>query len=484
MTERKAGKIWKSLSKEEKVRFLRFLSAELGDKQLFLQKLANTLKHYPMEDQDVWEVLYPGVSYDDSRLRKLSADLVRWMEEFLAIEMFRKEEGTKGVYLLRYYQERGYDDEFIKAYNKKEKVWEKSLGDHPLAEHFHIKYLMELEKQNFVTKHHFNFQYLKGLKNYHKDTTVNTYLLDSVKAFVEYWLMETISLGMDGTILSLQNPKAEISLFQGLLQDLKEREILTESVHINTYLSLFKSELEEADEKYQQIFEDVRSGVINIPSDDKQNIFAILFNRFAVLLAQKGSKEYVDILIDLIMWGIEDTFLLIDGYLNVTYYRNMINLAIRNGDFEKAHQFLENYKSQLHPIEKEEAYTMAKAVILGSEGNNRELINFLMNKRFKNIRYEIDARTRLLRANFEINPEEEIWIISQINTFQKYLRTKTSISETLKRQSLNFLRFFKLLVKSNNSKQYEKVMVLLQNSQTVLHKKWLLDQLKSKMGRE
>lgn len=160
MTERKAGKIWKSLSKEEKVRFLRFLSAELGDKQLFLQKLANTLKHYPMEDQDVWEVLYPGVSYDDSRLRKLSADLVRWMEEFLAIEMFRKEEGTKGVYLLRYYQERGYDDEFIKAYNKKEKVWEKSLGDHPLAEHFHIKYLMELEKQNFVTKHHFNFQYL------------------------------------------------------------------------------------------------------------------------------------------------------------------------------------------------------------------------------------------------------------------------------------------------------------------------------------
>jgi len=51
--------------------------------------------------QEIWQAIFPGLTFNDQKLRKLSSDLLKLIEQFLAQEQFQSNHLHKANYLLK-----------------------------------------------------------------------------------------------------------------------------------------------------------------------------------------------------------------------------------------------------------------------------------------------------------------------------------------------------------------------------------------------
>ncbi|MCI4666969.1 MAG: hypothetical protein MRZ79_02330 [Bacteroidia bacterium] len=478
MVKRKIWRLWNILSLNERNHFIRFLRSELEGKHGYLQNLAETLPRESdseLTDMEVWTALYPDIPYDDGRLRKLCGDLTSWLEDYLAIQGFRKNNGLKSLVLLRELADRQAGEEFVKAFNKAEKRWERDFSIVNLTDQYYRKFQLEIEKQNFVAKNRLNPAILKGFS---KQAYIqeNENLLEVTKAFTDYWTIQSFILGVDRSISTYKQTDPRIIFFKEGLNLLQERSFSGESFQIQLFQQiLFPAE--RSLEAFETNFSLLRDNSDKFSMEDLQIATSIIVNFLSIQLRKTGDKKVVSLLLEILIWGISEGPLLNNGILRAFNYNNFINLCLRARKFDMAKRYLEELKPLLSINEREEAYAMAMAGYLTAMDKPGELIRFLIGRSFSNPRYDVDARIRIIQANYEIDPMDDIWLLAQISNIQKLIRNRKGLLPLIKKQRLTFLRYFKLLVQSNSVSKKEKVRLQILETQPFPNKTWLLDKL-------
>jgi len=483
MTNRKIWRLWKIFEEKEREHFPRFLEAELDDRQGYVQQLARWMASYPgddPQDEEAWTALYPHESYDDHRLRKLSSDLAYWMEEYLAIQGFRKNRGQREVFLLKEFSDRDSVEDFVKTYKRIKREEAKRWKTDSLSEHFYHQYRIEFEKQGYLEKNRLNPGKLRELLPKSRRIGGTDDLSELLEAFHRFWCCEILNFGLDPRVLRIAQENPAARLFQQSLELIKKDPKAIPEPSLPLFYQLLFCPDEEKAEVYQEIFRKLREGREELPMDNLKIAFVILFNFFLKEFVQAPLTSKAELLLDILRWGIFDGFLLESGKLQAYYYRNLINLSIRTGKHSLGQEYLESLKPLLRASEQADAYHMAKANLLFSQNKSRELIRFLMDKKFKDPRLEIDARIRLLQANYSEDPGEEVWLFTQISNLQKFIRQRKNLPRNLKEQHLNFLRLFKLILKTHRRTKADRVWEQLKQSSKLPNKQWLEKILKEK----
>ncbi|MFK7924553.1 MAG: hypothetical protein AB8H47_21535 [Bacteroidia bacterium] len=482
MQKRKLWILIESMSQEERKRFPHWLKAELGDRQTYLQQLCHILsKAYPKPPQreNIWQILYPNTSFDDARLRKLTRDLTGWVEEFFAIEQFRSQKDEKAVALLRALYDRDLADEFEKGVRKFDREMEKR----PLRDgaFFKLKYELEREVIEYQVAYRQQLDRPLHSRGQTSETDISSY-----QRFQDYFDLWWISTKLE--IASTNQAKKQITgqetdsvLLSELLALIPQNALLAQEPFLRLYREMTLLLIGDESIRLEDLLKQIQS-MAGLAPGDLQTLWVALINYNVRALNQTGDPKFAEQSLILFEWAISSDFLLVDGYLPEVYYKNLIAFCIRSKQFDKAEHYLEYYKPLLREERREDVYLLNIAIYHSTKNDYEKVIQMIGPVRLSRSSEEIQARTLLLQAFYEVSPHEVEWLLGQLKNLDRYIRSRQNMSDGNKKPLLNRLRLFRALLKADSKKDLEKLLLRIQTTHPLNTPLWLIEKTQHKMA--
>lgn len=198
-----------------------------------------------------------------------------------------------------------------------------------------------------------------------------------------------------------------------------------------------------------------------------------------------GRTAFQQVLLTLYRAQLDSGLLYTQGYLQHTDVKNIITVAIRLGQFEWAHSFLETYSSRIHPRYGETVYSFSKATILFEQGELRQAIHLLHNVTFTDVFYDLSARHLLLRMYVQLEDWEGAGY--GIQAFEVFIRRNKQIPGQNRQALQNFVRIYKKLINWKekeaydsgqvNEKRRQKLIYLLRGLDPIAQKEWMVQEI-------
>lgn len=477
MEKRKVWQLFSSLQPEEAGHFGRWLEAELYEKQHYLRRMKDCLtRHYPEAptDEVMWAYLYPDKSYDDGRLRKLAGDLLSKLEEFLAIEAFRRDKDLRDLTLLQEINRRGRPELFIKKAHK----FEKEINDreHRNGDFFRLIYELEIEKLQYEN-------------NYRKAFPGQA--LNNPPFSEEFGPRQKMSYAFDSWFMNekmfiaiANSSEARVSgeeIDNTILKDL-QKTISSHHIFKNLPWLLILQELyllmnEDGITDLNNLLNMVRANREQIPDTDLLMLFAVTLNYYVFILNKSGEPQAGYQIFSLYEWAIEEKLIFFRDVLPAIHYKNIITICLRIGDFDAAWKYLHEFKRLLSDEEREDIYHLMLAQYYVRKNHPQDVVRTLSNRKFRNVTDEINARSFLLEAFYELNREDVSWLYSQTDQLIRFIRRKDELSPTDKKPYLNRFKLFKRMLNAYTRQELEQVRNSIKKADPIDRPDWLLKKI-------
>ncbi|MEZ4827299.1 MAG: hypothetical protein R3C61_13625 [Bacteroidia bacterium] len=482
MQQRKIWQLFSALSEEEVVQFDHWLDAELFGKQEFVRKLKDFLVSkypFPPDDMDTWNYLYHGKSYDDARLRKLCGDLTYQLEEFLALCAFRLDRQTREHLLLQELSRRNRPDLFIKMLRKIEK--ELSGTNNRNGRYYRRLYEVESEKIRFefahrkqIDRHPLNIAEFPG-----KDLSalhLHNYAFDS------WWLHEKLSL-MATNLNNRQWQEAgpENILMQEIMDIIDNHPVFHNQNWLVIYQEVCRIISGDIKGNLSRLIQVLRNENAKEVHEDQLSVFSLLLNHFIRRLNTTGDASVAKEIYTLYEWGIEDRLIFSDQFLPSVHYKNIVTICLRTEDYERAWEYLHNLRHLLPPEEQEDVYTLRLAQYFVHQKKHTEVIRTLSNRRFNHTTDEINARSFLLEAHYEVNRLDTEWLISQTENLIRYIRKQDGLGNNARQAYLSRFRLFRRLISAFTVEELHLLAQVVKRADPIDRPQWLLEKIAEKI---
>ena len=148
-------------------------------------------------------------------------------------------------------------------------------------------------------------------------------------------------------------------------------------------------------------------------------------------------------------------------------------------EFQWAENFINKYKSFLHPKDRKNISAHCMAILEFNRENYEKGLEHITKVNLENFIYKIEVRSLFLMFYYELNYIEEA--LNLINSFKQFLINDKSLSENQKKRSENFLKAVGSLVKIKsgaNTKINGYVRKEIENENIIGYKPWLMQKTK------
>ncbi|MEZ4686188.1 MAG: hypothetical protein R3B47_09000 [Bacteroidia bacterium] len=173
--------------------------------------------------------------------------------------------------------------------------------------------------------------------------------------------------------------------------------------------------------------------------------YAFVLN-FAIQRFNKGETDFISRIFDLYKRLLNlDLLIQEDGHFPHAILKNIVTAGLRNKAFDWTRRFIESYTEKVHPDRRSDVYAYNMAMYHFEKGNYREALRGLSLARFKDVFYELGARTLQVKIYFEMEEDESIGYL--LRAFRAALRRNKSVSRAYFKLFDNFLRFVNKLYK-------------------------------------
>ncbi|MEM6768097.1 MAG: hypothetical protein AAF824_06945 [Bacteroidota bacterium] len=469
MKKRLVWKLLASLDAPEREYFLKWLKVELNQTQQYVQELATILVSiypHPQSSYEIWPSLYPEQPYDDGRFRKLASDLSSRLEEFVSWLAFKEDSVQSKVQVLRFYEQRNQLALFEKHYRKLKRELEKSPVKN--ATYFRTLYEVETEYQRLKVK---------------ESQKVRPELLASISLSLDsWWLQEKLPISLRVKIREMQGYQPQhYFLLQNILEEIRSHPAFYEQSLIKIYVDAHNmlANAEVPDTSSLLAFLTEEKG--HLTDIEFINIFYLIQNYLVRRINISIEQEYIEQLQSLFEWGIKHKIIFQDDHLPWRSLYNIIAVLLNLSLVEIANTYLHTYIHYVSEQDREETQRFLDGFISFFAGEYRKALDIFSVQKFQIDLFEVSARSFLLQINYELGIAEPSWLISQAETFSKYIRNKKIQAKIIEFH----LAFSKQYIKLNRLFDKQDLEHLLKDvSQTSnTHKKrWLTEKIKKKMG--
>ncbi len=197
---------------------------------------------------------------------------------------------------------------------------------------------------------------------------------------------------------------------------------------------------------------------------------------FCIRRQNRGERAYAREAFELYRSALETGILLENGVLPKYTYNNIHMLAQVSGERDWARTFLDEYRNNLSPTERDNIYRYNLAVFHFRAGEHKKVLEVLREVEFSEVFINLDVRRMLLKSYYEL--EEWPALDSLLDSFKAYLRRQKGLG--YHRESyLNLIRFSKKMVKSAGKRDgaQRRLAAQITAVDAVAEREWLLSKL-------
>jgi hypothetical protein len=173
--------------------------------------------------------------------------------------------------------------------------------------------------------------------------------------------------------------------------------------------------------------------------------YAFVLN-YAIQRFNKGEIDFISRIFELYKRLLElELLTLEDGYFPHTILKNIVTAGLRNKAFEWTKHFIEEYTEKVHPSRRSDVFAYNMAMYHFEDENYREALRALSRAKFKDVFYELGARTLQVKIYYEMEEDDSIGYL--LRAFRAALRRNKAVSKSYFKLFDNFLRFVNKLYK-------------------------------------
>ena len=175
-----------------------------------------------------------------------------------------------------------------------------------------------------------------------------------------------------------------------------------------------------------------------LSQDELKAVFSHLQN-FCIGQINVGRREYLVKLFQIYRSQMDRELLLVNSLLPEWHYKNIVTTALRLDEHEWAKDFIMTNKEKLRKEVQENAYSFNLAAYHYHLGHFGEVLKLLLQVEYTDLRYNLDAKSLLLRTYYDL--EEEEALISLTDAFRQFLKRNKEMTNFQKTGYYNLLKF-------------------------------------------
>ncbi len=419
----------------------------------YLEQYAPEFPKDKIQKEAVFQALFPKEPFDKMQMAHLMNYLLRLGEQFLAIERYQNEETLANCHTLDQFVERKLDKHYNYLFKKTQQSLEKTgVSD---GEDYYYQYqLARVESDHFISQQvrAFDPSLQKASEELDK-----FYFFHKLKYSCEMLNRQAI-IAADYHLTFMEEVKS-------YLLDREKVDPLID-IYLMIYLSISKPEEEQHFEKLMKLI-DQQAEQLNRKT--RREIYLYALNYCAPKIRQ-GRKEYISIMLDLYIDGIQTRSLFDEEHLSHWTYTNVVKLALRLQRYEWGENFIREYADSLPSKLAEDAKHFNLAELYFHKKDYDQVLTHLNQLHFSDLHYHLGTRIILLKTYYEQDAEEPL--LSLLASFSIYLRRNKKISVTAKKTCLNFCNLLTQILRRNPSK-WEKIGQDIRQTQPLAERAWL-----------
>jgi hypothetical protein len=422
----------------------------------FLSYLEERAPDFPsdkIEKDVVFRFLFPEEALDKKKMAHLMNYLLRLGEQFLAMERYQEEDMLINCHTLDQFVGRKLDKHYNYLFNKtRQSLEEQGVTD---GENYYYQYLLSR-----VASDHFISQQVRAF-----DPSLQKASDELDKFYFFHKLKYSCEMLNRQAIIAADYHLTFMEEVQAYLQEQKMIDPLIE-IYLMIYLSISKPDEEHHFEKLMDLIERQAE---HLNRKIRREIYLYAINYCAPKIRQ-GRKEYLSIMLDLYVNGIQNRSLFDEEYLSHWTYTNVVKLALRLQRYEWGENFIRKYADSLPAKLAEDAKHFNLAELYFHKKDYDEVLSQLNQLHFSDMHYHLGTRIILLKTYYEQDSEEPL--LSLLASFSIYLRRNKKISATAKKTCLNFCNLLNQILRRKPSR-WEQIGEDIRQTQPLAERAWL-----------
>lgn len=470
MHRTKLIKLLKTLSKEEYLRFGKFLRSPFFNTKPALIEFYERLKrHHPTFDsprlkiEKLWAHVFPDKAFTEQKFRQLCSDLGKLAERYLIqLELEQPENKTTHLLIRSLRRRNEYD-----LFEKQIKTRIELLDETVIKDATWYKERMEL-----LEYHYFHPLYNKQAK---KDDKLMK-LMDSMDA---YFLFQKMKVGI-GLVNQQKILKQDYDIrFLAILEEDKGGGFLEDNLLYQLYQTSFDL-LQKGDEfDFFKIEELLFNNHLELKLDDQKLFFFNGLN-YAVGKLNQGESKFGKELLKWYKFGLSKEILFPKGLISVSTFQNIIHVSCQNKEFDYVKDFIESYQFHLKEELRKESVAYGWGLFYFYQKKLDEAISILIKENWEKS-HQLSGRNLLVRAHFENylrNRDQFYFLQNAIHAFEIYLIRTKEFPKAYLESHLNLMRILKALSKKIDAFASKEIIQLwldkqVQKRKRVISKSWL-----------
>jgi len=424
----------------------------------YLRKQAPDFNEKTIRKEKVFKKLFPKETYDEKKISYSMNFLLGQAERFLAQREIETKPPLLNNYLLNSLVNRNLNKHYKYHYEKSLKTlenWKRENIDY----YYYEFQLSEIANSHFIAQK--LRRYDESLQNV-SNSLNQLYAIQKIKYSCEM-------LSRSKLLKDVYTPPSKVEI-----NELIKKGNLQQSPLALIFLEIFSlSSEEDSEQNFEQLKYYLEEYKDTIPKAEKRNIYLHGTNYCIVQITKNNRpRYYVQECLNLYLAGIEQEFLLSNGFLTPSTFKNVVKLGLNLKKYDFTEEFIQNNYKKLEEKFQEDVLHFNLADINYRKKNYKEAQVHLIQALFSDVYYNISAKAMLLKIYYETNEGEALFAL--IASFSIYLRRNKKITKNVRESYLNFTTILGRIVRAHKEK-YPAIIEKINNTKHLYNRNWLLE---------
>lgn len=473
MKQSKLIKLLKGLTKEELLRFSKFVKSPFYNTNPtlvhFFEELKTAYPHFTasrIEKERIYKKLYPGKPFNYQMMSKLRLQLSDLVRDYLVVLENEEDQFLKQKTL-------------VKAYGKR---------DMPVFYERGVMSLLKRIEKVPVMNVQYYYERLDLMYQYYTHPSTDKYAIDVsyfktlLTSLDHYFVLYKLQLASESKSRELALSESSSILWMeevmAYVDQLNDDEATM--IKLRTYIyQLYQKEIKEG--VFEKAYAQYQETLTSMKKNDQVVLFNHLIN-FVVKNINTGNLSFVERALGLYKFGLDNKLILVDGKLTEVTFNNIVSMSCSVGDFEWVTTFVSTYGKLLDEKVGDYIIALSLSEIDLHKREYAQVIDRLVQERFPVALYKMKSKYLMMQAYYELMQLEEVYfdlMLTQLDAFEKFLRRNKSIHAVRQKAMLNFVLALKYLVMksfelSGSAQKKEQFYEKVKSTTPMFGKAWVL----------
>ena len=414
--------------------------------------------------EGIWQKLFKIEPYNDTRFRKLSSELLKLVEGYLAQEIYE----NKPLQQINYLFEAVGDKRIEKLYTSTERN-ARLISTH----------------QNLKPADYYYYQYLIE-KNYYESLDVDMQRGEKsnvekiINYLDEFYLAEKLKW-YDSLLSrkSIVNHDFKVLFIDEIIEHIQKYPY-EHNIVISIYTKVLLTRIyEDIEQNFHDLCSLLEKNIDKFSKTEQYELYSCALN-YCIRKFNKGESKFMSLYHELFEKMLENEvafYAISDGSLSPWDFKNTILFSLRLGKYEWTENFIQKYKNRLPKEFRDNAVSYNLALVYFYQKKFNKVMELLREVEYEDISYSLGSKSMLMAIYYEQDELDALFSLS--DSFKTFLSRHKDINDGLRNPYLQYIHFVRKLtkIKNGDKKSIEQIRQEIKDAKGVASEKWLLEKL-------